>query len=422
MNKDLLAIFEYLEREKGIKREVVITAIEDALRIAARKSIENVGEPIVTIDKKTGDIEVVSQKTIVTTVEDPEEEISLENALALNPDSKIGQRLEIPITPEDFGRIAAQTARQIIAQKLRGAERDVIFEEYRHRINEIISGTVKRFLKGNTIVVDLGKVEAILPERNYPKTERYNIGERVQALLLETRDTDNGGAEVILSRSHPEFVSALFAQEVPEIEDGIISIEKIVREAGYRTKMAVASTDPKIDPVGTCVGVRGSRIKNIIRELNNEKIDVFPYSEDIIELLKNAITPIEVLRVKVINEENRVSLVVSDEDYPVIIGKKGMNARLLSKLIDKDVLIQKISDYQKLVIVQMAEFADSNSPMLDKPILQLEGISKLILEELQSAGFDTIKKVALAQPQELSKCAPGINYLTLAEKILEQKQ
>ena len=421
MNKDLVAIFEYLEREKGIKREVVISAIEDALRLAARKSIENVGEPIVTIDKKTGDIEVVSQKTIVTEVNDPEEEISLENALVLNPDSKIGQRLEIPIAPRDFGRIAAQTARQVIAQKLRGAERDVIFEEYRHRINEVISGTVKRFLKGNTIVVDLGKVEAILPEKNYPKTERYNVGERVQALLLETRDTENGGAEVILSRSHPEFVSALFAQEVPEIEDGILTIEKIVREAGYRTKMAVSSTDPKIDPVGTCVGVRGGRIKNIIRELNNEKIDVFPYAANMIELLKNAVAPIEIQRYKLNQDENKLSLVVSDEDYPVIIGKKGMNARLLSKLLEKEVYIQKISDYQKLVIVQMAEFADSNSPSLDKPILQLEGISKLILEELQAAGFDTIKKVALAPPQELSKSAPGINYLTLAEKILEQK-
>lgn len=421
MNKDLVAIFEYLEREKGIKREVVISAIEDALRIAARKSIENVGEPIVTIDKKTGDIDVVSQKTIVNEVTDPEEEISLESALALNPDCKVGQRLEISITPKDFGRIAAQTARQVIAQKLRGAERDVIFEEYRHRINEVISGTVKRFLKGNTIVVDLGKVEAILPEKNYPKTERYNIGERVQALLLETRDTDNGGAEVILSRSHPEFVSALFAQEVPEIEEGIISIEKIVREAGYRTKMAVVSTDPKIDPVGTCVGVRGARIKNIIRELNNEKIDVFPYSEDLFELLKNAVAPIEILRFKLINEENKISMVVSDEDYPAIIGKKGMNARLLSKLVDKEVSIQKISEYQKLVIVQMAELADSQNPILEKSILQLEGISKLILEELQGAGFDTIKKVALAQPQELSKSAPGVNYLTLAEKILEQK-
>jgi transcription termination/antitermination protein NusA len=421
MNKDLVAIFEYLEREKGIKREIVISAIEEALRLAAIKSIENVGEPSVSIDKKTGDIDVFTRKTIVKEVNNPEEEISLEDALLLNPDCKEGQRLEITITPKDFGRIAAQTARQIIAQKLRGAERDVIYEEYRHRINEVISGTVKRFLKGRSMVVDLGKVEAILPDKNYPKEERYNIGERVQALLVETRDTDNGGAEVILSRSAPEFVSALFAQEVPEIEDGLITIEKIVREAGYRTKMAVSSSDPKIDPVGTCVGVRGTRIKNIIRELNNEKIDVFPYAEDHIELLKNAVAPVEILRFKVSNEENKFSIVVTDEDYPVIIGKKGMNARLLSKLLNRELIVQKITEYQKLVVVQMAEFADSQSPILEKSILELEGISKLILEELQGAGFDTIKKVALAPPAELAKSAPGINYLTLAEKIFEQK-
>lgn len=421
MNKDLIAIFEYLEREKGIKREIVISAIEEALRVAARKSLENVGDLNVLIDSKTGDIEVLTQKTIVKKVTNPEEEISIENALHLNPDSQIGQRLEISITPKDFGRIAAQTARQVIAQKLRGAERDVIYEEYRHRINEIISGTVKRFLKGQTIVVDLGKVEAILPEKYYPKNEKYNIGERVQALLLETRDTENGGAEVILSRSHPEFISALFAQEVPEIEEGIISVKKIVRDAGYRTKMAVSSSDPKIDPVGTCVGVRGGRIKNIIRELNNEKIDVFPFSDDPVELLKNAVAPIEILKHKFIEPENKISIVINDEDYPVIIGKKGMNARLLSKLMDKEISIQKMSEYQKLVIVQMAEFADSKSPLLDKSIFELTGISKLILEELQAAGFDTVAKVARASPQVLLQSAPGINYLTLAEKILEQK-
>lgn len=421
MNKDLVAIFEYLEKEKGIKREIIISAIEEALRISARKSIENIGEPIVTIDNKTGDIEVFCRKTIVKEVEDPEEEISLEKALLLNPDCKVGQRLEITITPKDFGRIAAQTARQVIAQKLRGAERDVIYEEYRHRTNEIISGTVKRFLKGRTLVVDLGKVEAILPDKLYPKTENYNLGERVQALLLEARDTDNGGAEVILSRSHPDFVAALFKQEVPEIEDGIIIIEKIVREAGYRTKMAVSSTDPKIDPVGTCVGVRGGRIKNIIRELNNEKIDVFPYSDDTVELLKNALSPIEVLKFKPSEDEEAISLIVNDDDFSVVIGKKGMNARLLGRLIGKEIAVQKISDYQKLIIVQMAEFADSNSPILDNSIFELEGISKLILEELQSAGYDTIRKIAETSPTDLAEHTSGINYITLAEKILEQK-
>jgi len=419
MNKDLIAIFEYLEREKGIKREIVISAIEDALRIATRKSIKNAGNPTVKIDPKTGTIDVFTQKTIVEKVTNPEEEISLDDAQALAPDCEVGQRLEITIIPKDFGRIAAQTARQVIAQKLKGAERDVIYEEYRHRANEIISGTVKRFLKGQTIIVDLGKVEAILPERNYPKTEKYHIGEKVQALLLEVRDTENGGAEVILTRSHPEFVAALFTQEVPELDDGTITIEKIVREPGYRTKLAVSSSDLKVDPVGTCVGVRGTRIKNIIRELNNEKIDVIPYADDPLQLLKNAVSPLQILRYK--QSDDAITIIITDDDYPTIIGKKGQNARLISKLISKELMVQKISEYQKLVIVQMAEFGDSQNPFLDESVSKIEGISKLIIEGLKSAGYDTIKKVALAPSQDLAKAVPGLNYLDLAEKILEQK-
>src|ERR1700722_14568080 len=225
MNKDLIAIFEYLEREKGIKREIVINAIAESLRAAARKSVKGLGEKVtVEIHPKTGEIEVFTQKKIVEKVSNPADEISLEDAKSLEPECQVGQWLEISITPQDFGRIAAQAARQIITQKLKGAERDVIYEEYRHRAGEIISGTVKRFIGGSTIVVDLGKVEAILPERNYLKLERYNAGEKVQALLLEVRDTESGGAEVILTRSHPEFVSALFIQEVPELHDKTVAI------------------------------------------------------------------------------------------------------------------------------------------------------------------------------------------------------
>jgi N utilization substance protein A len=274
MNKDLVAIFEYLEREKGIKREVVVNAIEESLLIAARKSVQGLTNVSVSINAKTGEIEVFSEKEIVEKVEIPEEEIALDIAREIDPDCQIGQWIKVAVTPENFGRIAAQTARQVISQKLRGAERDVIYEEYRHRINEIVSGSIKRIVRGATLIVDLGKVEGILPDRFYPNSEKYQVGQRVQAMILEVRDTDNGGAEVILTRSHPEIVAQLFMQEVPELMDGIIEIKKIVRDAGYRTKMAVSSKDPKIDPLGTCVGLRGTRVKNIIRELNNEKIDI----------------------------------------------------------------------------------------------------------------------------------------------------
>lgn len=418
MNKDLIAIFEYLEREKGIKREIVINAITDSLRAAARKSVKGLGEKVsVEIHPKTGEIEVFTQKKIVEKVVNPSDEISLEEAKALEPECQIGQWLEISITPQDFGRIAAQAARQIITQKLKGAERDVIYEEYRHRAGEIISGTVKRFIRGRTIVVDLGKVEAILPERNYPKLERYNVGDKVQALLHEVRDTDSGGAEVILTRSHPEFVAALFTQEVPELHDKTVAIERIVRDPGYRTKLAVLSYDPKVDPVGTCVGVRGTRIKNIIRELNNEKIDVVPFSDDPIQLLQNLLAPAEIRKLKVL--EDRIWMVVVDEDYPTVIGKKGMNARLIGQMIGKEIDVQKMSEYQKILAIQMLELGESDDPSYDEKI-KIEGVSGLITESLIGAGYDTLRKFMKSDPVEISTKVPGVNYYDLADKILEQ--
>lgn len=418
MNKDLIAIFEYLEREKGIKREIIIDAISESLRAAARKSVKGLGEKVhVEINPKTGEIEVYTQKKIVEKVATPSEEISLEEAKTMEPECLVGQWLEISITPQDFGRIAAQAARQVITQKLKGAERDVIYEEYRHRIGEIISGTVKRFIRGRTIVVDLGKVEAILPERNYPKLERYNPGEKVQALLLEVRDTDSGGAEVILTRSHPEFVAQLFTQEVPELHDKTIAIEKIVRDPGYRTKLAVRSYDPKVDPVGTCVGVRGTRIKNVIRELNNEKIDVVPYSDDPIQLLQNLIAPAEIRKMKVYDD--RVWMVVADEEYPIVIGKKGMNARLIGQLIGKEIDVQKMTEYQKILTVQMAEYAEDADPIYDERT-KIEGVSGLIVDSLVGAGFETLRKFMQSNPAEITSKVPGVNYYDLADKIIEQ--
>jgi N utilization substance protein A len=418
MNKDLIAIFEYLEREKGIKREIVIDAITESLRTAARKSVKGLGEKVsVEIHPKTGEIEVFTQKKIVEKVANPADEISIEEARGLEPECQVGQWLEISITPQDFGRIAAQAARQIITQKLKGAERDVIYEEYRHRAGEIISGTVKRFIRGRTIVVDLGKVEAILPERNYPKLERYNVGEKVQALLLEVRDTENGGAEVILTRSHPEFVEQLFIQEVPELHDKTVTVEKIVRDPGYRTKLAVRSYDPKVDPVGTCVGVRGTRIKNIIRELNNEKIDVVPYAEDPVQLLENLLAPASMKKMKVYDD--RIWMVVNDEDYPTVIGKKGMNARLIGQMIGREIDVQKMTEYQKLLTIQMAELADTGDGTFDEKI-KIEGVSGLILDSLAGAGYDTLRKFMQASPADIPSKVPGVNYYDLADKIIEQ--
>ncbi|GAB4189289.1 MAG: transcription termination factor NusA [Simkaniaceae bacterium] len=416
MNKDLVAIFEYLEREKGIKREIVVSAIEDSLLAAARKS-KGASNISVKVDPKTGEIELTTEKEVVEKVEYPEEEISVEEAQELVPDCHVGDYIRITTVPEDFGRIAAQTARQVISQKLRGAERDVIYEEYRHRLHEIVSGTIKRIGRGGALIVDLGKVEAVMPDRFYPRSEKYHIGERVSALLYEVRDTENGGAEVILSRTHPEFVAELFKNEVPELSDGVVEIRKIVREAGYRTKMTVSSDDPKVDPVGACVGVRGTRVKNIIRELNNEKIDIIPFSKDPIILLENALAPIQIRKYKIDEEEKIVSIVVEDEDYPAVLGKKGFNARLTGELIGLELEVKRMSEYHKTVTLERQQLALAEDPALDEP-LKVEGLSKFVIDSLISAGFDTPRKILAADPKELAKTAEISTEMV--EDILEK--
>ena len=417
MNKDLLAIFEYLEREKGIKREVIISAVEESLLAAARKSIKGLLNINVHVNHKTGDIVVTAQKEVVDKVTIPEEEITLEDARVLKPDAELGEWIDITCTPQDFGRIAAQTARQVISQKLRSAERDVIYEEYRHRVNELISGSVKRVIRGATLIVDLGKVEGIMPDRFYPKIEKYNVGDRVQALLFEVRDTENGGAEVILSRSHPEFVRQLFLQEVPELQDGTITIEKIVRDPGYRTKLAVKSSDSKVDPVGACVGVRGTRVKNIIRELNNEKIDIIPYIDDAVQLLVNALSPIEIRKIDVNEDNSVVTIVVDDESYPAVLGKRGMNARLNGELIGAELQVQKMSDFQQIASIQRQQLALAEDPTLDEK-LHLEGMSSFITASLIAANYDTPRKVLMATPEELAKI-PEIS-IEIANKVLNE--
>ncbi|PJD98204.1 MAG: transcription termination/antitermination protein NusA [Parachlamydia sp.] len=418
MNKDLIAIFEYLEREKGIKRNIVVAAIEESLRAAAKKSISGASNVTVTINPKTGHIDVYCEKEIVEEVEVDAQEISLKDAREIDPDCQIGQFIDVVATPKDFGRIAAQKARQIITQKLRNAERDVIYEEYRHRTNELISGTVKRFVRGSNIVIDLGKVEAIMPTKHYPKTEKYHVGEKVLALLYQVNETENGGAEVILSRSHPEFVKQLMMQEVPELNDGIVIIDKIVREAGYRTKLTVRSTDPKIDPVGSCVGMRGIRVKNVVRELNNEKIDIIPFSQDPVELLQNALDPIEIRKVNVNEDEKAISIVVDDADFAAVIGKKGMNARLNSQLIGYELEVQRMAEYNHAMAVERTELATSNEPWLDKPLKGIEGVNTLIFEHLIAEGYATPRSILTATPEKLAG-VPGIS-IEFADKILEQ--
>ena len=418
MNKDLIAMFEYLEREKGVSRDVVVSAIEEALITAARKGGRGMTNISVNVNKKTGDILAMTEKEIVETVQYPAEEISLEEAREIDPDCAEGQWLEIEIEPETFGRIAANVARQMISQKIRGAEKEVIHDEYRHRIGELITGTVRRVTKGHTLIVDLGKIEAILPGRFYPKGEKYHIEDRILALLYDVQATENGGAEIVLSRSHPDFVAQLFASEVPEINDGVIEIKKIVRDAGYRTKMAVVSNNDKVDPVGSCVGMRGARVKNIIRETGGEKIDILPYSDDPFILLKNALSPCEIKQAEFFEDENRVMLIVNDEDYPIVLGKHGSNARLTGELVGMKIDFHKKSEYQKKMIIERRQLSLLDNPSLDNKIKSLEGINSLILDNVISSGFDTPRKILETTPVDLStKSDIGLD---MADNILEE--
>lgn len=418
MNKDLIAIFDYLEKEKGIKRSIVIHAIEESLQAAAKKSVQGASNVIVKVNPKTAEIDVFSEKKIVSHVENSAQEISIESAREIDPECEEGQYIDVLVTPRDFGRIAAQKARQIITQKLRMAEREVIYEEYRHRVHELVTGTVKRFYRGANLIIDLGKVEAVMPMREYPKTEKYQIGDKVFALILAVQDTESGGAEVILSRSSPEFVRQLFSQEVPEINDHIILVDRIVRDAGYRTKMTVRSTDLKIDPVGACVGMRGNRVKNIVRELNNEKIDIIPYSEDPIELLQNALSPIEIRKINVNEEDRVISIVVEDDDFAAVIGKKGMNIRLNGELIGYELEAQRMTDYNLARAIERTELSLSEDPWLDTPLKGIEGVPSLIFEQLKTEGFTTARSLLKSKPEDLATL-PGID-IERAYSILEQ--
>lgn len=415
MNKDLVAIFDYLEREKGIKREFVVEALEEALHASARKSVQGVGDITVSINPRTGDIDVLTEKTVVEKVRQPSQEISLSHAQELNPEVQLGQRILVTVTPDNFGRIAAQAARQVMTTKLRGLERDVIYAEYRDRMGELVSGSVKRFVRGQNLIVDLGKVEAILPMREYPKTETYNVGDKVFALLMDVRDTEAGGAEVVLSRSSPDFVKALFMQEVPEIHDGTISIERIAREPGLRSKVVVRSNDPKIDPVGACVGLRGSRIKNVLKELDQEKVDIVLAAEDPVELVQNALHPVSLLKIAVNDEEGALLVVVSDQEYPVAIGKRGVNARLTGELAGVHLVIERLSDYEREQAEMRASEASFDEPFLDDPLV-IPGVNRLLIESLIEAGYDTARKVLLASSEELAR-VPGISLDTVNRTI-----
>src|SRR5512139_3884017 len=346
MSKELCLVIDLISREKGMSREAIMEVLEAALLSAAKKRFGNKPTLAVKIDRKTCVIRAFEEKRVVETVADPEEEVSLDEAKRSSPDKAVGDTVEFPIPVHDFGRIAAQTAKQVIFQKVREAERDIIYDEYKDKVGHIVSGTVVRREKG-FYFVHLGKTEALLPIRDSLPSESLKRGDIVKAYLSEVRQTARGPA-LILSRTDPEFVKGLFTMEVPEIHDSIVIIKGIAREPGERTKIAVLSKDSSIDPVGACVGMKGTRVQSIVRELRGERIDIIPWNDDPRIFIAKALTPAAVDRIG-INEETRTAMVIADDQQlSLAIGKRGQNIKLATKLTGWDIDILSESEYSKI--------------------------------------------------------------------------
>ena len=391
MNSEILAGLDFFERDKGIKREVLLEAINNAVLSAARKAVGPARDLRVEIDPKSGEIKAYAKLTVVEKVQNKHAEISFTLAKKFQADVQIGADLEVPVTPRDFGRIAAQTAKQAMMQRIRQAEKEMIYDEFKDRAGEIVSGTVRRFDRSD-VIVDLGKFEAVMPNRERVQTEDYNIGDRVRAYVVAV---ENGarGPEIILSRSHPNFVRRLFEMEVSEIADRTVEIRGIAREAGYRTKIAVHSANEKVDPVGACVGMRGSRVKNIVRELNNEKVDIIRWTPDVKEFVLEALKPAKVKTVTLDEAKKGILIKVDEDQLSLAIGKRGQNARLTSRLTGWDINIEKDESAAEKFVGQVEKAANA----LEAAI----GIDHETATALVKKGFASLDMLAEAEPDDI---------------------
>jgi transcription termination/antitermination protein NusA len=345
MNGEFLQAIEQIAKEKGISKDLLFEAIDLALVSAYKKNFGTAQNVKVLIDKQTGEVEVYALKLVVEVVESDLLELSLEEAKSINRNYELGDTVERKVTPRNFGRIAAQTAKQVVVQKIREAERGIIFDEFITRENELVTGLVQRKEKNN-VYVDLGKTEAVLPSTEQVITETYNTNDRLKCFILEVKKTTKG-PQIILSRSHPGLVKRLFELEVPEIQTGVVEIKNISREAGSRTKLAVHSHDPNVDAVGACVGLRGQRVQTIVDELKGEKIDIIQWSEDPAVLVGSALSPAKVIYVNADKDQGIAHVVVSDTQLSLAIGKEGQNARLAAKLTGWKIDIKSESQANK---------------------------------------------------------------------------
>ncbi len=346
MGKELLFYIDQICKDKGLERDVVMKSIEAALLSAAKKIIGTKKNVNLKVDPETCEIHISAIKEVVDEVDNPQEQISLEEARKIDPSAEVGQQIEIPIKIEDFGRISAQTAKQVILQKIREAERNAVYDEFKDKVGKVVTGTVLRKERG-IYYLKVGRAEAKLPVKETLPTERLKQGDIVKVYVKEIRPTSKG-PEIWVTRTSPEFVKELFKMEVPEVEDGIIEILKVAREPGERSKILVRSKDPSVDPVGACVGMKGTRVQTVVRELRGERIDIIPWTEEPTHFIAKALTPATIEQIGVNPEEKTALVIVSDEQLPQAIGRRGQNVKLAMKLTGWQIDILSESEYAKL--------------------------------------------------------------------------
>jgi N utilization substance protein A len=375
MTSELKALFDYYEREKGIDRDRMVEVLSQALLAASKKSIGPARELRIEINPDKGTIKAFAKLIAVEVVSNPFEEISLEKALKRKKDAQLGDEIELEVTPQNMGRIAAQTAKQTMMQRVRMAEKENLYDEFKDRTGDVVNGTIRRFDKSD-VIIDLGKFEGVMPNKERVPTEEYTIGDRMRFYVKAVEKEGARGPEIVLSRAHVNFVRRLFEFEVAEIGDHTVEISSIAREPGYRTKVAVHSGDKKVDPVGACVGLKGNRVKNIVRELNNEKVDIIAWSPDPVEFVKKALEPVKVVSIQVSPDKKAARLTVREEDLSKAIGRRGQNARLTSRLVGMELQIERDEHAEEVFEGQMDHAAQD----LVKTVgINLETARKLVM-------------------------------------------
>ena len=400
MSMELKKALDQISKDKSLDRDMLIDTLEDAVRTSVHRKYGEEMDIEVSYNEETGEIEVYHFKIVTEEVESPTEEISLEEARQHDPSVQLDDEMGFRLKVEDLGRIAAQSAKQVIIQRMRDAEQEIIYEEYKDRVGEIVPGIIQRRDKSGWII-NLGRTEALLPKEEQIPREHFKRGDRVEALLIDVRK-EGRGPQVIVSRSHRDYMAALFKREVPEVDDSIVQIMGIARDPGSRAKVAVLSRDRDVDPVGACVGIRGSRIQNIVQELHGERIDIVVWSQDIASYARNALAPATISRIVVDEDENLLEVIVPDDQLTNAIGRKGQNVKLAAKLLGWKIDIFTESRHQELHAI-------------GRGLEQLAAVAEIPLEAFTEAGYNSLDIIAAASDEDLLSAVAGLSAAKLSD-------